>query len=110
MAAPSPQIPDSPMAARAAEASRFLKKLANEYRLMILCALIEREMSVGELNAIVPLSQSALSQHLAGLRTAQLVTTRRQGQSVFYKIANPAVAAVIRVLHDQFCPDEGSSS
>ncbi|HNI37912.1 MAG TPA: metalloregulator ArsR/SmtB family transcription factor [Pseudomonadales bacterium] len=93
------------MAANAHQASAFLKKLANEHRLMILCALVGREMSVGELNALVPLSQSALSQHLAGLRTAELVSTRRQGQTIFYAIANPAVQAVIQLLHDQFFPD-----
>lgn len=93
------------MAANARQASMFLKKLANEHRLLILCALVEQEMSVGELNALVPLSQSALSQHLAGLRSAGLVTTRRQGQAIFYAIADPAVLAVIQLLHDQFCPD-----
>lgn len=93
------------MVANARQASAFLKTLANEHRLLILCALVEREMSVGELNTLVPLSQSALSQHLAGLRAAELVSTRRQGQTIFYAIASPTVRAVIQLLHDQFCPD-----
>lgn len=105
-----PSHPAGQMADNARQASAFLKKLANEHRLMILCALVEREMSVGELNALVPLSQSALSQHLAGLRTAGLVNTRRQGQTIFYAIADPAVLAVIQLLHDQFCPDGVTST
>ncbi|MCC7516653.1 MAG: helix-turn-helix transcriptional regulator [Pseudomonadales bacterium] len=98
------------MTANVQQASLFLKQLANENRLLILCALIEREMSVNEMSDLVPLSQSSLSQHLASLREAQLVTTRREGKSIFYSIANPAVKAVIQVLHDQFCPNGISSS
>lgn len=98
------------MAANARQASLFLKQLANENRLLILCALIEREMSVSEMGGLVPWSQSSLSQHLASLRDAQLVTTRREGKSIFYSIANPTVKAVIQVLHEQFCPNGISST
>lgn len=98
------------MAANARQASLFLKQLANENRLLILCALIEREMSVSEMGGLVPWSQSSLSQHLASLRDAQLVTARREGKSIFYSIANPTVKAVIQVLHEQFCPNGISST
>ena len=106
----SKQMKAEQMAANVQRASLFLKQLANENRLLILCALIEREMSVSEMGELVPLSQSSLSQHLASLRDAQLVTTRRQGTGIFYSIANPAVKAVIQVLHEQFCPNGISSN
>ena len=77
--------------ARAGEAARFLKVLANDNRLMVLCSLNDGELSVGELHDRVPLSQSALSQHLAVLRREGLVTTRREAQTIHYRIADPRV-------------------
>ena len=68
----------------AQDAANLLKQMSNEHRLMILCALGQQEYSAGELNALVPLSQSALSQHLASLRRAELVTTRKASQTVYY--------------------------
>ncbi|MEQ9464504.1 MAG: metalloregulator ArsR/SmtB family transcription factor [Haliea sp.] len=93
------------MALRAAEAALLLKQLANEKRLMILCALVEGERTVGALNAAVPLSQSALSQHLARLREAGLVTTRRDGQLIYYALAGVEVLAVLQLLHTLYCAD-----
>ena len=87
----------------AEQAALFLKQLANAKRLMILCALIEDELSVTQLNAIIPLSQSALSQHLASLREAELVDTRRSAQQVLYRLKNPAVTEMIQVLQKNFC-------
>ncbi len=87
----------------AEDAANFLKQLANAKRLMILCALIEKELSVGELNSMIPLSQSALSQHLASLRDAELVDTRRSAQQVLYRLKNPAVTEMIQVLQKNFC-------
>lgn len=90
--------------ARHAEAAEaLLKALANRSRLMVLCALHEGELSVGELNERVPLSQSALSQHLATLRRAELVDTRRDAQTIYYRLSEPLVGAVIAVLHAHYC-------
>lgn len=91
------------MAEHAGEAARLLKALANEHRLMILCVLSEGELSVGALNERVPLSQSALSQHLAVLREDGLVNTRREAQTIHYAAAEGPALQVIRVLHDQYC-------
>lgn len=88
---------------RAGEAASFLKSIANDRRLIILCELVKGERSVGELEAITELSQSALSQHLAKLREAKLVKTRRESQSIHYSLANPGVSKVIGVLHDVYC-------
>lgn len=93
------------MLARASEASVFLKALSNENRLIILCNLLQDELSVGTLNERVLLSQSALSQHLAVLRKDGLVTTRRDSQTIFYSIADPRVKELIQTLHDLFCAD-----
>lgn len=93
------------MRAHAADASRLLKALANEKRLMLLCLLAEGERSVSELNARLELSQSALSQHLAILRDDGLVTTRREAQSIYYGLAQGPAQRVIDTLHDIYCGD-----
>jgi len=93
-------------------ATELLKQLANENRLLILCSLVSGELSVGELNTRLPLSQSALSQHLASLRQAGLVQTRRQSQTIYYQLCehdpqqrrNPAIA-VIETLQAIYCPE-----
>ncbi len=91
------------MAAHADDAADLLKTLANPHRLQILCVLGTGEMAVGELNGIVPLSQSALSQHLAKLRGDGLVDTRRESQTIYYRL-NPGPARdIIEVLHRHFC-------
>ncbi len=90
---------------KAAEAAQLLKLLANESRLLILCRLlIEKEMSVGQLAAAVGLGQSALSQHLAKLREDGLVGTRREAQTIFYRIADKNAARVLAVLKEIYCP------
>jgi ArsR family transcriptional regulator, virulence genes transcriptional regulator len=86
-------------------AAALLKALANENRLMILCTLAAGELSVGELNERIPLSQSALSQHLAGLREAGLVATRKEAQTVFYRLEGTEAIQVIAVLQSIYCPD-----
>ena len=91
------------MQPHAVAASNLLKALANEQRLMILCNLSGTEMSVSELNALLPLSQSALSQHLAVLRDADIVQTRRDGQTVYYSVANGPAGQVIETLHQIYC-------
>lgn len=93
----------SELAERASEATAMLRSLANERRLMVLCQLLEAERSAGELAARVGLSQSALSQHLAKLRAQGLVATRREAQTVWYRLADPRAARLIAVLHDLYC-------
>ena len=89
--------------ASAAEASRFLRALANEKRLLTLCQLVGTEQSVGTLAETVGLSQSALSQHLTKLREDGLVATRRDSQTIYYRLADPRIEAMIGLLYEQFC-------
>lgn len=91
--------------AKAARAAALLRALANEKRLMILCRLAGGEVPVGNLQADIGLSQSALSQHLAVLRRQGLVRTRREAQSIFYSIADPAALQVIETLAAIYCPE-----
>ena len=87
----------------AGKACGLLKAMANEARLMVLCQLIEGEKSVTALQEVVGLSQSAMSQHLAVLREQDIVTTRRDGQSVFYSIASGHAMALMETLHREYC-------
>jgi len=91
------------MALHVDSAARLLKALANPVRLQVLCVLGGDEMAVGELNERIALSQSALSQHLKVLRADGLVTTRRESQAVYYRLAPGPAADVIGVLHRHFC-------
>jgi DNA-binding transcriptional ArsR family regulator len=87
----------------AANACELLKAMANEWRLMILCQLSEGEKTVSELQSILGLSQSALSQHLAILRRERIVSARKQAQSVSYSLAGDEATKVMESLHDVFC-------
>jgi DNA-binding transcriptional ArsR family regulator len=90
---------------KAADAAGLLKLLANESRLLILCRLaLNGEMSVSALTDAAKLSQSALSQHLAKMREEGLVATRREGQTIFYRIADPNAAKLLQALKGIFCP------
>ena len=91
------------LAAKAGAAAGLLRALANENRLMILCKLIEGECSVGVLVAAVGLSQSALSQHLAKLRADRLVATRREAQTIYYRLASAEATRVMQLLADIYC-------
>ena len=91
------------MRTHAADAAGLMKALGNESRLMILCTLVDGERSVSELNAVIPLSQSALSQQLARLRSQGLVETRRESQTIFYSLAPGPADKIIHVLHDIYC-------
>lgn len=95
--------PAEEMRQHAHDAALLLKSMANESRLLVLCALAQGELSVGELNEMVPLSQSALSQHLSVLREAGVVTTRRESQNIFYRLADGGAAEVMGALHGVFC-------
>ncbi|WP_317931019.1 metalloregulator ArsR/SmtB family transcription factor [Halioxenophilus sp. WMMB6] len=95
-----PQLPEQD-AVRAAE---FLRSVANEYRLLILCRLADGEMSVGELHEPFPLSQSSFSQHLSVLRKQGLVKNRKVAQTVYYSISDPDILNLMMLLKDKFCP------
>lgn len=88
----------------ARKAADLLKALSNDHRLMILCQLSAGEKSVGELEDVIGLRQSALSQHLARLRKDGLVQTRRESQHIFYSLANTDVMQVIETLAGLYCP------
>ena len=98
-------IESQKLSENAQEVATLLKQLANKYRLIILCSLVKQELSVGELNEQIELSQSALSQHLAKLRENNLVSTRRVSQTIYYRIENPKLQALLKVLHDNYCAE-----
>ncbi|MBU8540681.1 ArsR/SmtB family transcription factor [Falsiroseomonas tokyonensis] len=89
--------------AKAEEAARMLAALAHAKRLMAMCHLLEGEKPVGQLAALVGLSPTALSQHLARMRDLRLVETRRDGQAIHYRLASPEVAAVLETLYRLYC-------
>lgn len=101
----TPRVSVDPEAMRdhADEATRLLKALSNTSRLMVLCSLAQGELTVGQLNERVPLSQSALSQHLAVLRRDGLVHTRRSAQTIYYSLAEGPAGRIIETLHEIFC-------
>lgn len=87
---------------RATEIAAFLKVVANEQRLLLLCRLLESEASVSALVSVSGLSQSSVSQHLARMREGGLVETRRESTTIFYRIADANVQALMTFLCDQF--------
>jgi DNA-binding transcriptional ArsR family regulator len=87
----------------ARRASKLLKSLSNESRLLIMCNLAAGEKSVTELQELVGLRQSALSQHLARLRRDNLVQTRRQSQTIYYSLRGEEASRVIEVLYQMYC-------
>ncbi len=93
------------MVTNAQSAAKWLKAIANPYRLMILCQLLDNELSVTQLNETIPLSQSALSQHLAVLRAEDLVATRKSSQVVYYTLKNEQVSDIISILHQRYCAE-----
>lgn len=90
---------------KARKASEFLKALAHENRLLILCLLSERERSVTELETLLSLSQPTVSQQLARLRLDGLVETRREGRTVYYQLADEATRKFIEAVYNKFCAD-----
>ena len=88
---------------RALRASGLLKAMSNPVRLLVLCQLAEGEKSVGELEEVVDVSQSALSQHLALLRSRGLVKFRRDGQAIFYSLAGREAATLLAALYEVYC-------
>jgi DNA-binding transcriptional ArsR family regulator len=94
------------MQSNARRASSLLKALSNEHRLLILCRLAEGEKSVGQLESMIGLSQSALSQHLARLRRDELVITRREAQTIYYSLIGEDATRVIEVLYGLYCESD----
>lgn len=90
---------------KARKASDFLKALAHENRLVILCLLSERERSVTELEGLLALSQATVSQQLARLRHEGLVETRRDGRAIYYSLADDMTRRFIEAVYDKFCRD-----
>ena len=88
---------------RALRAAGLLKAMSNPARLMVLCQLAEGEKSVGELEAVVQISQSALSRHLAVLRSRGLVASRRAGQQIYYSLDGPEAPALLAALYEVYC-------
>ncbi|MGE0223555.1 MAG: ArsR/SmtB family transcription factor [Acetobacteraceae bacterium] len=102
---PDKDIDLAALEAKAAEAARMLRLLANENRLLLLCHLAgEGEMTVSAIAQAIGLSQPALSQHLARLREDGLVATRKESQAVFYRIADPKALRLLEVLRELYCP------
>jgi DNA-binding transcriptional ArsR family regulator len=92
---------------KALDASRLLKAMSNKHRLLILINLVGTERSVGQLEKIVGLSQSALSQHLARLRKEEVVKTRRDAQTIYYSLQDENVVEILEVLSGIFADSNG---
>jgi DNA-binding transcriptional ArsR family regulator len=91
------------MAQHAQEAAALLRALAHPARLLVLCRLVQGETSVGELQPLIGLSMSALSQHLAVLREMELVTTRRESQTIYYSLSEGPAVGVLEALYAAYC-------
>lgn len=104
---PAPSVTPSEMAESAQSAAAYLKTLAHEGRLMALCHLGSGEKSVGELECLLEIRQAAVSQMLARLREEGLVTTRRDGKTIYYSLADDKTQEMISLLYRLFCaPNE----
>lgn len=95
--------PLAEVSAHAPEAAALLKAVASEPRLLVLCSLLDGPLSVGEINARVPPSQSALSKHLALLREADVVATRRASQTIYYSLAPGPTREIMTALYTAYC-------
>jgi len=105
---PTDTLMDLDLLRRSADAaSRLLKALSNPDRLLLLCQLTQGEKRVGELEELVGISQPTLSQQLGVLRDEGLVSTRRDGKNIHYRIDSPQALAVMNTLYIQFCDPQG---
>jgi len=86
------------------KAAELLRSLSHPQRLLVLCALGDDEMSVGQLRELLDIEQVPMSQQLMRLRADGLVESRREGTTVYYRITRPEVQTVVQALHDAFCP------
>jgi len=94
------------MDANAERVAQFLKSIANRVRLRILCCLMQGEHSAGDLSRNLGISQANLSQHLTWLKQEGLVTNRRDGTVIHYRLADDSIEPLMGVLHDMFCVTE----
>ena len=106
VAGPGADVSPEAMKQSAMDAANFLKALSHEYRLLLLCLLSEREMSVSELEQALDLRQANVSQQLARLRSDKLVSTRRDGKVIYYSIADERVRRTIGLMYELFCDPE----
>ena len=106
---PTRSVPVAELQTRAHEAVALLKALANPDRLLLLCHLIAEERAVADLGAMTGIGQPTLSQQLGVLRNEGLVATRRDGKSIHYRVASPAVHAVLSTLYHLYCSDADSA-
>jgi ArsR family transcriptional regulator len=97
--------PHTVMMQHAARAEAMLKQLANAQRLMILCQIVATEKTVSELQELVDLSQSSLSQHLAKLRVEGIVSSEKRGRNIYYRLANHEVQALLSTLYLIYCKE-----
>lgn len=86
------------------EASQLLKLISHPHRLMILCALLEKPYNVSNLTDLVGISQTAMSNHLAKLRSERLVEFTREHRTLTYRLSNPKVEVIIQALQEIYCP------
>ncbi len=94
------------MEAQAKKIADLLKLLANEHRLLILCALLNGELSVGEIHQYTPnITASALSQHLSQMKTAGILSSEKQGMNVYYRIQDKRIIALIDTIEKEYCRD-----
>lgn len=96
---------NEPLDSKASQVERLLKLLAHRGRLMVLCNLMEGERSAGDLESVAKLSQSALSQHLAKLREEKIVSTRRDAQRIYYRLADDRTRTILDCLTQTFAAD-----
>jgi DNA-binding transcriptional ArsR family regulator len=99
----------SDLEAHAVAAESFLRSIANRHRLMVLCSLIDGEVSAGDLSRRLGLTQSNLSRHLATLREEGLVATRREATTIWYRIASDRVRTILQTLHGMYCAGPGGA-
>ena len=109
MTSPRPAASPEQMHENAKRASQFLKALANDNRLVILCTLADGEKNVGELEEVLGIRQPTLSQQLARLRADALVATRRDSKQIYYSLASEEARQIIGMLYELFC-DQGAAA
>jgi ArsR family transcriptional regulator len=103
---PSPAITPEALRGAAGRAVAALKLLANEDRLLLLCQLSQGEMRVSDLEQALGIRQPTLSQQLSVLRGEGVVSTRREGKSIFYRVADPSALEILALLYQLYCPKE----
>lgn len=102
----SPAIPPDLLRAAAGRAVGALKLLANEDRLLLLCQLSQGELCVSDIEQALGIRQPTLSQQLGVLRNEGVVSTRREGKNIFYRVADPAMLEILALLYQLYCPKE----